>query len=288
MNNSSQSITIHHQEFIYRDCERYLTSVVSSNRPAIYHLDTGGSRVRMQVCLEISLSLGIHYDDAVRLAVTIELLHNASLIHDDIQDKDSVRRGAMAVWAKFGSSIAICTGDYLIAKAFGVLAEVSCSKSVPKLLEATQKAVTTTIEGQIADLTAKEDIHRDEYEDIAAKKAGPLLALSLELPLIVTEKHSDIQTARHAAFNLAVAYQILDDINDSAKDFKRGRPNLLNLNLNNSDKETALKLTKNRAIYLIKSCERDLIRLPVGCQQSLGGVVRKLRAMAKEGLSEGQ
>ena len=256
-------------------------SVVSGNQPAHYHLMTGGSRIRMRVCLDMSLCLGLNDEDAMRLASAVELLHNASLIHDDIQDGDSLRRGQSAVWVKFGTNVAICTGDYLIARAFGILANISSPNVLPQLLEATQNAVSVTVEGQNADLTAKEHISPQNYESVAEKKAGPLLALSLELPLISSGRLNEIPTARHAASSLAIAYQILDDIKDSVEDATRGRPNLLNLNLLDRKPEDAIKLTQARAVYLIKSCERDLLLMPTVHSESLQGVIRKLLFLAQ-------
>ena len=280
MNSSSRS-KASQKRITYQDCEEFLLSVVSGNQPAHYHLMTGGSRIRMRVCLDMSLCLGLNDEDAMRLASAVELLHNASLIHDDIQDGDSLRRGQSAVWVKFGTNLAICTGDYLIARAFGTLANISSPNVLPQLLEATQNAVSVTIEGQNADLTAKEHISSPNYESIAEKKAGPLLALALELPLISSGRLTEIPTAKHAASSLAIAYQILDDIKDSVEDAKLGRPNLLNLNLLDRKPEDAIKLTQDRAVYLIKSCERDLLAMPTVHSESLQGVIRKLLFMAQ-------
>lgn len=94
----------------YQDCEEFLLSAVSGNQPAYYHLMTGGSRIRMRVCLDTSLCLGVNDEDAMRLASAVELLHNASLIHDDIQDGDSLRRGLSAVWVKFGTTLPYVPG----------------------------------------------------------------------------------------------------------------------------------------------------------------------------------
>ncbi len=82
---------------------------------------------------------------------------------------------------------------------------------------------------------------------------------------------NEIPTARHAASSLAIAYQILDDIKDSVEDATRGRPNLLNLNLLDRKPEDAIKLTQDRAVYLIKSCERDLLLMPTVHSESLQG-----------------
>jgi geranylgeranyl diphosphate synthase type II len=250
---------------VQRQCERFLNSQVAGHQPADYHLRTGGSRTRMKICIGASLSLGLSDSDAVRLSASIELMHNASLVHDDIQDHDPTRRGMEAVWSKFGHNVAICTGDYLITKAFGSLASVSCSGALPSLLEEMQQSVSETIYGQLEDLTTEEVTSAKQYEQIAARKAGPLLYLPLVLPLVASNEAVSVSIAKRSATNFAVAYQILDDLTDSVDDDSKSRPNLLNFYKQHNDSSTAFKLTVQRARYLLKSCERDFRKLPNDC-----------------------
>ena len=85
------------------------------------HLDTGGKRLRARLALASCQALGGTAEDAVDWAAAVELLHNASLIHDDIQDGDRTRRGRPALWTKYGAAQAINTGDLLLMLPFRAL-----------------------------------------------------------------------------------------------------------------------------------------------------------------------
>lgn len=82
---------------------------------AVYHLSTGGRRMRVQLCIHAGLAVGLSTENIVCLGAACELIHNASLIHDDIQDRDEYRRGKKTVWALYGQSIAICAGDLYLS-----------------------------------------------------------------------------------------------------------------------------------------------------------------------------
>ncbi|MGL6259864.1 polyprenyl synthetase family protein [Vibrio sp. WXL210] len=286
MSNPKSILRSTQQNQIYQHCEQVLLTAVSQHEPAQYHLSTGGQRVRMRVCIDASLALGLAESDSVILAAAIELLHNASLIHDDIQDGDRLRRGSPTVWAKYGANVAICTGDLMITKAFGLLAQITTSERLPQLLEVTQQAVAETIYGQLEDITLQGGVSPRDYEEIAARKAGPLLSLPLVLPLLSRYGDTYINTAKRAARNFAIAYQILDDISDHDDDLKCNRLNLLNIYLSDNSKVAALRLTKQRAYYLLKSCERDFSKLPddcaVGLLQATQHKLAKLREVNDE------
>jgi len=78
---------------------------------AKYHLDAPGQKVRMRLCLSACLELDVEHDDMLIISAVSELLHNASLIHDDIQDMDEIRRGQITAWKNYSTNIATCTGE---------------------------------------------------------------------------------------------------------------------------------------------------------------------------------
>ena len=129
-----------------------------ATRPALlracaHHLGAGGQRVRALLALDAGVTLGIPDVDAVTIAATVELLHNASLIHDDLQDRSAQRRGAPTVQSAFGAGIALCAGDLLLSGAYGVLAGYSATASLPRLLALTHSATADAAQGQSADVT---------------------------------------------------------------------------------------------------------------------------------------
>ncbi len=187
---------------------------------AHYHLSSGGSRVRAKLALEASLALGIETNDAITLATTVELLHNASLIHDDLQDRDRVRRNMETVWVKYGDNIAICTGDFLISAAYCAVSVFSKPQLLPALIGAMHANTSAAIQGQCADLSLSRHAATDisHYTKIAAAKSGALLSLPLELALIAAGQNNSIKDAMKAAEDFAIGYQIVDDLHDLEED----------------------------------------------------------------------
>ena len=97
---------------------------ISLNQLFIDHLASGGSRTRAVLALAAGHSQSLEKIARLSIATSVELLHQASLIHDDVQDEDSTRRGQAAVWTVAGKSSAICLGDDLIGAAFEELAQL--------------------------------------------------------------------------------------------------------------------------------------------------------------------
>ena len=182
---------------------------------ALYHMKTGGQRVRARLGLHASLALGQSNDDAITLAAAVELLHNASLVHDDLQDRDVKRRGKPTVWAIYGDNIAICAGDLLLAAAYRALSAYSDCRKLPDLLMLAFDRTAVAIEGQCDDLSSLVNSHDlADYEKIAVAKSGALLSLPIEFALVASGRTDLTALARSAAEAFAIAYQIVDDLAD--------------------------------------------------------------------------
>ena len=88
----------HQTTFLLQQCEEGMLFRIKDNEPSCFHLASGGSRTRAKLCIDAGLALHLSSKTIVALASTIELLHNASLVHDDLQDADISRRGRESVW----------------------------------------------------------------------------------------------------------------------------------------------------------------------------------------------
>lgn len=199
---------------------------------ALYHLLSGGSRTRANICLFASESLGISESDAIALSACVELLHNASLIHDDLHDHEKFRHQAESVWKAYSPAIAICAGDLMISSAYLALASVQKAETLPELMGATHRCVAGAIRGQCADLGSHADskISLSDYTQIVKAKSGALLALPLELPLILSGNSRSLKIAQEAAANFSIGYQIADDLVDFEQDSENSdRSSRLNL-----------------------------------------------------------
>lgn len=180
------------------------------------HLETGGKRLRAKLALSACEALGGRADHAVDWAAAVELLHNASLVHDDIQDGDRMRRGKAALWARYGSPQAINAGDLLLMLPFRALARYPADQQVA-LVQILAEYAERTVRGQISerDLTASTAGDWGAYFDAVAEKTGTLFALPVrgaaELASVSTEHATEL--ARTFA-SIGVLYQLQDDLLD--------------------------------------------------------------------------
>ncbi len=187
-------------------------------RAARHHLGTGGKRLRARLALDAAAGLGVGPGPATAWAAACELLHNASLVHDDLQDGDRERRGVATVWARFGPDTAISLGDHLMTAAYRAVATVGVPQTQGRLLALTAEAVAETIRGQSRELDQRRHGAPGGWADYAAMaraKSGPLLALPLSGALILAGRPERERAASEAAGReLGLAYQIADDLAD--------------------------------------------------------------------------
>jgi geranylgeranyl pyrophosphate synthase len=196
--------------------ERTIPATVKAAR---YHLAAGGHRVRAKLALHACDALQIKPVDAYRLAACVELLHNASLVHDDLQDEEKTRRGQPTVWAAFGRNVAICTGDLLLSAAHGALSEFSDPTLIPALLRRVHQSTAKVIHGQCDELSSKDRVLTEvsRYEQIVIGKSGALLSLPLELAFLAARKDQWRERVQQAAHAFGVGYQMVDDLDDLDK-----------------------------------------------------------------------
>ena len=231
-----------------------------------YHYRTPGSEARATLCLSASLALGLTADSAVRLAASVETLHNASLIQDDLQDRDEIRRGKTAIWKQFGPDIAINATDLLIACAFELVASAG-SSSAHRLVTTMNRAIARTLQGQTKDLNAGRDLNFDQAIAVAKEKSGPLFSLSLELPLVLAGHFYFLSMAREAGASFGIGYQIFDDIHDSAQDRESGSLSNMALLVESSGdtKLSSLGSAEDLAHHYLQEAASSAAALPDGC-----------------------
>jgi len=182
-----------------------------------HHLDSGGRRVRARLALSAAMRLKLPTPTAIALATCCELIHNASLLHDDIQDGDSHRREATAAWKQFTPELAMCGGVMMLSTAYRALSELGAAMA--PLAAHVHQRTADLIHGQAMDLsqrTAAFDVNA--YSSMAAGKSGSLLALPLELAMLAAGHLGAVAKARAAGEAFAIAYQIADDLGDFRSD----------------------------------------------------------------------
>ena len=231
-----------------------------------YQYRTPGSEARAALCLSASLALGQTAESAARLAASVETLHNASLIQDDLQDRDALRRGKTAIWKQFGPDIAINATDLLIAASFELVASAA-SGSANRLVSTMSRAIARTLQGQTKDLDAHGVLNVDQAIAVAKEKSGPLFSLSLELPLVLSGHFYFLSTAREAGAAFGIGYQIFDDIHDCARDRESGSLSNLALLFGSSDDSelSSLESAEDLAYHYLQEAASGAAALPDGC-----------------------
>ncbi|MGY6588502.1 MAG: polyprenyl synthetase family protein [Wenzhouxiangella sp.] len=198
------------------------------DRALAFHFAAQGSQKRMRLALATGSSLGLDTHCLLRIAASCEIIHNASLIHDDLQDRQTTRRYRQTLWQRFGPELAICAGDYLLSRAYSLLAETK--RNPGELIIITHQAVARLIRGQCQDLEQRNQpsCGPARCRDIAIAKSADLIALPVDLCLVCADKTQHRQAVRSIAEALAVGYQAMDDIEDCAEDAETASPNLVN------------------------------------------------------------
>ena len=189
---------------------------------ATYVLARPGKRVRARLTLDLAESLQLPPEHGITLAAAMELLHNASLVLDDVQDRDEMRRGQASAWRAFGRSQAINLGTFLIGQSFALAARLP---GVSPVFAATLREATA---GQAAEI----DFHTatptlPAYEKMAEAKTGALFALAARAAATLARLPEDLAANAGASFaRLGAAYQVQDDLADAFGLKGRARPGL--------------------------------------------------------------
>jgi len=170
---------------------------------------SGGKRLRARLIMMIAGQS----EDAVTLAAVIELIHAASLLHDDVIDEAQLRRGVPSINATEGSKLAVMLGDILYSKAFSELTRFDA-----RIAKTVADAVTSLSVGEMMDVRMAADFNEDEplYLQMLYLKTGVLIEAAAKCAALLVGKDAEA----HALYgkNLGIAFQIVDDILDIVSD----------------------------------------------------------------------
>ncbi len=219
-----------------------------------YICNSGGKRIRPAILLLSSQMCG--YDGPVgpRLGAVIEMIHSATLVHDDIIDNATVRRGQASVNAQWGNEITVLMGDWIYMTAFSLALGERRFKVLDILIEATRKM----IEGELIQLTynGSLDITEEQHLDISMRKTAFLFSACSQLGGILGSADPEkVELLRLYGLNIGLAFQLVDDVLDlTSNESTLGKP------VGSDLKEGKLTLP---LIYLMRdgeSSHRELVR----------------------------
>jgi heptaprenyl diphosphate synthase len=180
--------------------------------PAIHLINAGGKRLRPALVLIASRAGNPGSLETDLSAASVELVHLATLYHDDVIDETSIRRGVPTVSARWGTEVAVLVGDYLFARACELAADAG--GEVPKLLA---RAIADVCEGQVAETATVDDTTRsvDSYLATVAMKTGALFRVACELGASTSGAPADARAALVTYGSaLGTTFQVVDDLLD--------------------------------------------------------------------------
>ena len=191
---------------------------------AVQHLvASGGKRVRPAVTLFTTRMLGGDPQPAIALAAAVEMLHTATLVHDDLIDGSLLRRGMPTLNARWTPAATVLTGDYLFARA----AELAAGANSVPLMSVFARALMTIVNGEIGQLfDGRGQLSRAGYFQRIYAKTASLFEVSAEAAAIVADGRAPIvEAARTYGREVGMAFQIVDDILDFTSDAQHlGKP----------------------------------------------------------------
>jgi len=270
---------------------KYLNSKLKGNPKKLYdaagHLIVnGGKRLRPYMVIRSCQILGGKSSTAMIAASAVEMVHNFTLVHDDIMDNDEMRHGVPTVHKKFGMPIAILAGDVLFSKAFQIISESKLSPNAnAHLISRLAKACVDVCEGQLLDIKMADEKRiptEAEYITMIGKKTAALFDVSCAMGAIcATNKPKDISNLSTFGRNLGIAFQITDDLIGVM-----GDPKVTKKPVGNDLREGKKSLPILMAIKLARGNERKIILKAFGnskiSKKDLNKAVEVIRSLGIE------
>ena len=204
--------------------EENLASDVSLiNQLGQYIVNSGGKRLRPALVILSSKVLGYEGDKHINLAAIIELIHTATLLHDDVVDASLLRRGHQTANQRWGNEASVLVGDFVYSRAFQMMVDIN-SLSIMRVLS---EATNTIAEGEVQQLIYRHrpETSEENYLDVIRNKTAKLFEAAARLGSIISKKTKDDENAMaNYGRHLGTAFQLIDDVLDySSSEIELGK-----------------------------------------------------------------
>ena len=240
------------------EVDKVITSKLSTGVPLVgqvcqYIISAGGKRLRPALMLMMSGALGYTHPNQHTLAAVVEFIHTATLLHDDVVDESTLRRGRDTANELFGNAASVLVGDFLYSRAFQMMVEVGEMRVMETLAEATN----VIAEGEVMQLMNMRDASLDKngYLKVIRSKTAKLFEASARLAPIMAKSGADVEFAC-AAYGqaLGTAFQVIDDVLDY-----EGDSSVMGKNLGDDLREGKVTLPVIHALENTRGTERDML-----------------------------
>ncbi|MFP7674788.1 polyprenyl synthetase family protein [Marivita sp. S0852] len=231
------------------------TRMASEHAPRIpevtaHLVEAGGKRLRPMLTLATAKMCGYQGDDHIKLAATVEFIHTATLLHDDVVDESEKRRGRPTANLLWDNSSSVLVGDYLFARSFQLMVETGSLR----VLDILANAAATIAEGEVLQLSAAQDLATTEavYLQVVRGKTAALFSAATEVGGVIAGMDDErVQALFEYGDALGIAFQIVDDLLDYWGSDATGK------NIGDDFRERKLTLPVIKAIALADEAERD-------------------------------
>jgi octaprenyl-diphosphate synthase len=198
--------------------DKFIIGQLQSEIPLInqmveYILKCGGKRIRPLILLLSAKAFSDNGDKPVHLAAVIELIHTATLLHDDVVDNSTLRRGHKTANAVWGNEASVLVGDFLYSRAFQIVVNLRRQPVLDIFAQATHYMA----EGEILQLVHAHNPDTTEatYFEVIQRKTAKLFEVAAELGVALLDRdEQDLKAMRHYGLDLGLAYQLIDDVLD--------------------------------------------------------------------------
>ena len=206
--------------------DKKLASAIKNRRPetlynpASYILESSGKRLRPLLVILSAKAVGAKPNKVYNAALAVEMLHNFTLVHDDIMDNADLRRGNLTLHKKYNLNTAILAGDSLLAVAYEFLLK-DCKVNARQALTSFTEGLVEVCEGQSLDteFEIRKNVSLDEYIEMISKKTAALAKMCCELGAYLADgSNSDVKALSNYGKYLGIAFQIQDDLLDVIAD----------------------------------------------------------------------
>ena len=246
----------------FQQVDTMISSLLRSRVPTIseigkYIVDGGGKRLRPLIVLLTVKGCDYQGEDHIRLATLIEFLHTATLLHDDVVDESSRRRGQQTANALWGNAPSVLVGDFLYSRAFQLMVEINRMD----LMSIISDATNTIAEGEVMQLESVGNVQLSEadYMEIIRCKSALLFEASAETAAVLSNSTPMlIKALKLYGLNLGLAYQIIDDVLDYVGDSR-----VLGKNVGDDLAEGKLTLPLIYAMQQASVADATLIRTAI-------------------------
>lgn len=253
--------------------ERLASQVALIDQISHYIVNAGGKRIRPRLVLLFSQALGFAGPERHELAAIVEFIHTATLLHDDVVDESSLRRGRATANAVFGNAASVLVGDFLYSRAFQMMVSVNRMRVLQVLADATN----VIAEGEVLQLMNMHDpdLAVEDYLRVIRFKTAKLFEASARLGAVLAGSTAELEEGcADYGRSLGTAFQLVDDLLDYEGDAKE-----LGKNIGDDLREGKPTLPLLIAMERSTAPERQLIRAAIehGEEQRLGDIVEIVR-----------